>query len=47
MDTQISDYILVCPYCMSRKTGEEIGCCGESRDHFEEVPVNEEGDILD
>jgi sarcosine oxidase delta subunit len=34
--------ILVCPYCGKEKTGEEFGCCGESRDHFEYVDAEEE-----
>lgn len=28
---------LVCPYCMSDKSGDEIGCCGESSAHFTEM----------
>ncbi len=28
---------LQCPYCGDEKTGEELGCCGESRAHFVEA----------
>lgn len=33
---------LICPYCGDEKSGDEIGCCGESRAHFEEVEEENE-----
>ena len=35
------DTILICPYCMDEKTGDELGCCGESCDHFIEISLED------
>lgn len=38
--------VIICPYCDSEKSGEEIGCCGESRAHFQRISRAEfEGDF--
>lgn len=40
--------VLICPYCLDEKTGDEIGCCGESRAHFVSAEVDEEtGEIIE
>lgn len=31
------DMILVCPYCGDGPKGDQMGCCGESCMHFEEI----------
>ena len=36
--------ILICPYCGEQKNGNEMGCCGESRDHFTEGYYDDETD---
>jgi hypothetical protein len=30
---------LICPYCMNPVSYEQLGCCGESRNHFEEAYI--------
>lgn len=39
VDDRETEIILVCPYCGDEKSGRELGCCGESRTHFEEREV--------
>jgi len=34
-ESQIEAELLVCPYCMSEVSQDDIGCCGESSCHFE------------
>lgn len=31
---------LACPYCGKRTGSKELGCCGESRDHFETLFID-------
>ena len=33
--SQIETEELVCPYCMSEVSQDDMGCCGESSCHFE------------
>lgn len=39
--------ILICPYCGDEVDGDDMGCCGESRAHFEYNWVDENGDIVE
>ena len=38
-DSEITDEVLVCPYCMSDVSSDQMGCCGESSAHFERAVV--------
>lgn len=33
--SDIEDELLVCPYCMTEVSIDDLGCCGESSAHFE------------
>ncbi len=35
--SDIEDELTVCPYCMEPRSMEYMGCCGESRCHFEKA----------
>jgi len=37
--------VLACPYCLEPKTGSELGCCGEGRNHFEYLRVLDDGSL--
>lgn len=34
-EIDIEDELFVCPYCMTEVSIDDLGCCGESRSHFE------------
>lgn len=36
-ESDVIDELTVCPYCMTPRTYESLGCCGESREHFEQA----------
>jgi hypothetical protein len=36
-----TEIMLICPYCGDRKSENELGCCGESSAHFEEIETYE------
>jgi hypothetical protein len=43
-ESEIVDERTVCPYCMNDVNQEGIGCCGESRDHFERAYITKDGE---
>lgn len=38
-ESDIEDYVMVCPYCGSEVSSNQRGCCGESREHFERAAI--------